>query len=89
MDTQAAATHYLPPYARSGPPRKPRKMKAPPADAMVCRKRACQIANINVATFDRAWKLGRLVIVRPTNRQRPIMVRWGDVDRLWPPVRRE
>lgn len=66
--------------------RRPRTRPVPSdPDTILGRKEAARLANVDLATFDRARKEGRLPVlaVPPPSR---IKVRWGDVDRAFPPV---
>jgi len=70
-----------------GPRRRPRTRPVPADPATVLtRQQAALLANVDLATFDKARASGRLPELPRPPGSRPVRFRWGDVDRAFPAV---
>src|SRR4051794_20057303 len=69
------------------PHRLPRDRPVPAdPDTILGRKEAARLANVSLHTFDQARSEGRLATLPIGPGRCRVHVRWGDVDRVFPPV---
>jgi hypothetical protein len=69
------------------PHRLPRDRPVPDdPDTILGRKEAARLANVSLHTFDQARTEGRLATLPIEPGRCRVHVRWGDVDRVFPPV---